>query len=117
MSNRKQPQIRNYSNGLTFEVGAEVSKIIAENYDKLWQKYVTDKSTLNMCQTTEDIFQNTLLKVMQELTSLDEESVLDYIDWRFNLVKFQTVMDNKELHKYQNYLEDANTEKARKTEE
>ena len=35
MSNRKQPQIRNSSNGLTFEVGAEVSKIIAENYDKL----------------------------------------------------------------------------------
>jgi len=25
-------------------------------------------------------------------------------------------MDNKELHKYQNYLEDANTEKARETE-
>jgi len=25
-------------------------------------------------------------------------------------------MDNKELHKYQNYLEDANTEKATETE-
>ena len=35
MRKRKQPQKRNYSNGLTFEVGAEVSKIIAENYDKL----------------------------------------------------------------------------------
>jgi len=33
-----------------------------------------------MCQTTEDIFQNTLLKVMQELSAIDEESVLDYID-------------------------------------
>jgi hypothetical protein len=31
--------------------------------------------------------------------------------------KFQTVMDNKELHKYQNYLEDANTKEASKTEE
>ncbi len=33
-----------------------------------------------MCQTTEDIFHNTLLKIMQELTSFDEKSVLDYID-------------------------------------
>ncbi len=70
-----------------------------------------------MCQTSEDIFHNTLIKVMEELSEIDEKQVLDYIDYRLKMVNFQIKQDQKELYKHQIYLEDANTEESKETEE
>lgn len=52
-----------------------------------------------MSQTTEDIFHNTLLKVMDELSEITEQMVLDQIDYRFKMIHFQTIQDQKSTHK------------------
>lgn len=70
-----------------------------------------------MCQTSEDIFHTTLLKVMEELAELDEKQVLEYIDYKLKMVNFQIKQDQKELYKHQIYLEDANDQQAEETED
>ncbi len=70
-----------------------------------------------MCQTSEDIFHNTLIKVMEELSEIDEIQVLNYIDYRLKMVNFQIKQDQKELYKHQIYLEDANTKESPSTTE
>lgn len=70
-----------------------------------------------MSQNSEDIFHNTLLKVMEELSAIDEKQVLNYIDYRLNMINFETKQHQKELYKHQIYLEDANTEQGKETEE
>lgn len=91
-------------------IKAGVAEIIANNYTKLWSKYVKNISNLNMCQTSEDIFHNTLLKVMEDLSGIEEKQVLDYIDYKLKMMKFEVTQRQKELYKHQTYLEDANTE-------
>lgn len=70
-----------------------------------------------MCQTSEDIFQNTLLKVMEDLSSVEETNVLDYIDYKIKMVNFQIKQDQKSLYKHQIYLEDAYIKESTETEE
>jgi len=109
------PKNRNLKTNL-ITINAEVSNIISKNYTKLWDKYVKDKERLSMCQTSEDIFHNTLLKVMEELSELDEKQVLEYIDYKLKMVNFQIKQDQKELYKHQIYLEDADNQQAPETE-
>ena len=110
------PKNRNLKTNL-ITINAEVSNIISKNYTKLWDKYVKDKERLSMCQTSEDIFHNTLLKVMEELSELDEKQVLEYIDYKLKMVNFQIKQDQKELYKHQIYLEDADNQQAPETED
>lgn len=69
-----------------------------------------------MSQTSEDIFHNTLLKVMEELSEIDESSLINYISYRLKMINFQTKQDQKELYKHQIYLEDAISQKSYQTE-
>lgn len=109
------PRIR-YVTSKSTTINVEVSNIISKNYTILWDKYVKDKEKLSMCQTSEDIFHTTLLKVMEELAELDEKQVLEYIDYKLKMVNFQIKQDQKELYKHQIYLEDANNQQAPETE-
>lgn len=110
------PKIRNLKSKST-TLNAEVSNIISKNYNTLWDKYVKDKERLSMCQTSEDVFHTTLLKVMEELAELDEKQVLEYIDYKLKMVNFQIKQDQKELYKHQIYLEDANDQSTPETED
>lgn len=98
-------------------IKAGVSEIISKNYSYMWSKYVKDKSSLSMCQTTEDIFHSTLLKVMEDLSEIEESKVLEYIDYKLKMINFQIKQNQKELYKHQTYLEDALFEKTSETEE
>ena len=69
-----------------------------------------------MCQNSEDIFHTTLLKVMEDLSEIDEKQVLEYIDYKLKMVNFQIKQDQKDLYKLQIYLEDANAEQNPETE-
>ena len=109
------PKIRSVNSTPTI-INAEVSNIISRNYSKLWSKYVKDKERLSMCQNSEDVFHNTLLKVMEELAELDEKQVLEYIDYKLKMVNFQIKQDQKELYKHQIYLEDGIHKQAEQTE-
>jgi len=97
-------------------IKSEVSEIIANNYAALYTKYVKDKSNISMCQNSEDILHNTLLKVMVELSEIDERQVLEYIDYKIKMVNFQIKQDQKQLYKIQIYLENANSESTQKEE-
>jgi len=108
------PKIRNIKSKST-TLNTEVANIISKNYNNLWSKYVKDKEKLSMCQTSEYVFQTTLLKVLEELSEIDEKQVLEYIDYKLKLVDFQIKQDQKELYKHQMYLEDANDQQADQT--
>ena len=94
-------------------INTTVASVIAKNYDKLWDKYVSNTQHLQLSQTDEDIFHNTLLKVMEE-SEIIEDNILAYIDYKLNMVRYQTIMDNKQLKKI---ITNANTKEASKTEE
>ena len=66
-----------------------------------------------MCQTIEDIFHTTLLKVMEDLSEIEENNVLEYIDFKMKMIKFETVQHQKELYKHQIYFEDANPKQSK----
>lgn len=95
------------------EINTAVASVIAKYYDQLWDKYVSNTQHLQLSQTDEDIFHNTLLKVMEE-SEIIEDNILAYIDYKLNMVRYQTIMDNKQLKKI---ITNANTKEASKTEE
>lgn len=70
-----------------------------------------------MCQTSEDIFHNTLLKVMEELSDIDEKQILEYIDYKINMLNFQTKQDQIQLYKFIIYIENADFEQTSETEQ
>jgi len=112
---KSTPKIRNINTN-SVAIKSEVSEIIANNYAQLYTKYVIDRSKLSMCQNSEDIFHTTLLKVMEDLSEIDEKQVLEYIDFKLKMVNFQIKQDQKDLYKLQIYLEDANAEQNPETE-
>lgn len=101
------PKIRTYGSD-DIEIDEKVSLVINKHYELLYNKFVRDKSTLSMCQTSEDVFHNTLLKVMEELSVMTEDQILEYIDYRLKMIRFNTKQDQKELYKHQTYLDNAN---------
>ena len=109
------PKIRNLNTN-SVAIKSEVSEIIANNYNELYTKYVIERSKLSMCQNSEDILHTTLLKVMEDLSEIDEKQVLEYIDYKLKMVNFQIKQDQKDLYKLQIYLEDANAEQNPETE-
>lgn len=78
------------------QLKAEVAEVIANNYEHLRAKYVGNTTYLELSQTDEDIFHNTLLKVISEGI---EDNVLDQIEYRIKMLRYQTKMDNKQLKK------------------
>lgn len=79
-------------------INSTVAEVIANNYDRLRTKFVGNTTNLALSQTDEDIFHNTLLKVMEE-PDVIEDKILEHIEYRINMVRFQTKMDNKLLKK------------------
>lgn len=103
---KNAPKIRSLGSD-DFEIDKTVAQIIEKNYKKLRDKYVNDDTRLTMCQDSEDIFHNTLIKVMEDLSALSEDQILEYIDYKFKMINFQIKQDQKELYKHQTKLSDA----------
>lgn len=61
-------------------------------------KFVGNTANLELSQTDEDIFHNTLLRVMEE-SDIIKDKVLEHIEYRLNMIRFQTKMDHKLLKK------------------
>ena len=93
-----EPSKREYSqhkyNYPLNKVNLKIAKDISDNYNRLRSKYVGNKTNLQLSQTDEDIFHNTLLKVMSEGI---EDNVVKQIEYRFNMIKYQLKMDNIQL--------------------
>ena len=95
----------------TSEIKANVAKVIAENYNQLRSKFVGNTQYLQLSQIDEDLFHNTLLKVISEGI---EDNVLEQIEYRIKMLRFQLKMDNKQLKGI--YANSEQTEKARSEE-
>nr|DAD94591.1 MAG TPA: hypothetical protein [Siphoviridae sp. ctREU2] len=76
------------------EVKASIAKVISDNYNRLRSMYVGNTTNLQLSQTDEDIFHNTLLKVISDGI---EDNVLQQIEYRLKMVRYQLQMDNKQL--------------------
>ena len=92
----------------TSEIKANVAKVIAENYNQLRSKFVGNTQYLQLSQTDEDLFHNTLLKVISEGI---EDNILEQIEYRIKMLRFQLTMDNKQLKGI--YANSEQTEKAK----
>jgi len=79
-------------------VSSMVADIIAKNYYQLRSKFVKNPTNLYLSQSEEDIFHNTLIKVIEE-TDIIEDKILEHIKYRLKMVRYQTVMDNQQLKK------------------
>ena len=71
-----------------------IAKVIADNYNYLKAKFVGNTTHLQLSLTDEDIFHNTLLKVISENI---EGDILHQIEYRIKMIRFQLIMDNKQL--------------------
>ena len=91
-----------------------VASVIANNYESLYQKYVTNKGYLTLSQNDEDIFHETLLSIIED-PEVIENKILRYIDDKIKIMKFRNTMDNK-LHK-KIFTDAINTEAEKDTEE
>lgn len=78
-------------------INSMVASVIANNYDELYQKYVSNKDQLTLSQTDEDLFHETLLMVIED-SDIIEDKILSYIDDKMKMIKFRNTMDNK-LHR------------------
>ena len=76
------------------EVKSSIAKVISNNYNRLRSKFVGNTTNLQLSQTDEDIFHNTLLKVISDGI---EDNVLQQIEYRLKMVRYQLQMDNKQL--------------------
>lgn len=79
-------------------INSTVANVIANNYYRLRTKFVGNTTTLELSQTNEDIFHNTLLKVMEE-PDVIEDKILEHIEYRLNMIRYQIKMDNRLLKK------------------
>ena len=93
------------------QMKANVAKVIAENYNQLRSQIVGNTQYLQLSQTDEDLFHNTLLKVISEGI---EDNILEQIEYRIKMLRFQLKMDNKQLKGI--YANSEQTEKAKSEE-
>ena len=77
------------------EIKANIAKVIADNYIYLRSKFVGNTINLYLSQTDEDIFHNTLLKVISD--GIEEDNILKQIEYRINTIRYQTKLDNYQL--------------------
>lgn len=78
------------------EIKPLIAKDISDNYNRLRSKFIGNTTNLQLSQTDEDIFHNTLLKVISEGI---EDGILDQIEYRIKMLRYQTKMDHKQLKK------------------
>ena len=76
------------------EIKPSIAKDISDNYNRLRSKFIGNTTNLQLSQTDEDIFHNTLLKVISDGI---EDNVVKQIEYRLKMVRYQLQMDNKQL--------------------
>lgn len=91
--------------------------MIARNYNRLKQLCSYHTSGLYCSKSYEDIFQDTILFVSQDekaSTLSSDKELIDYFCYRFRMIEYQAVNDNKQLKEipYADYLQTHKEEDA-----
>ena len=91
----------------------KVMSVIAHNYEKLKQLCGYRASGLYCSKSREDIFQDTVLFVSQDekAVSLPDKELIQYFCYRFRMIEYQSINDNKLLKEipYADYLQTPKT--------
>lgn len=87
---------------------------IAHNYDRLKQLCGYRATGLYCSKSYEDVFQDTVLLISQDekaTTLTTEEDLINYFCYRFRMIEFQAINDNKQLKEipYADYLQTSKT--------
>ncbi|MBK5721364.1 hypothetical protein JGH11_10815 [Dysgonomonas sp. Marseille-P4677] len=77
-----------------------VSSIIAKHYDRLREEFNKGKEGNFGSMSFEDIFQETILYVIQDKTAfnLSEKEILDHFKYRYKMIQYQIIQDSKLIY-------------------
>lgn len=94
----------------TGKADSKVMEVIARNYNLLMQLCNCHSQGLFCSKSYEDLFQDTVLFVSQDekASALStEKELIDYFCYRFRMIKYQAVNDNKQLKEipYADYIQ------------
>ena len=91
------------------KVNSHALQVIARNYDMLRALCNSSDRGCYCSKSYEDIFQDTILYVIQDDSSigLDEEGIVKHFVYRYKMMEFQTISDDKMLKevKYAEYIQ------------
>lgn len=80
------------------KVDNRVMSVVARNYVKLRDLCISEVHGTYAGEDYEDIFQNTILYIVQDKDAsalLADEDIIKHFLYRFNMIKYQTIQDNK----------------------
>ena len=94
----------------TGKVNKKALDVIAKNYNRLYAMCNISDRGCYCSKSYEDIFQETILYVVHDkesFTKQTEKELIDYFLYKFKMIEFQTINDNKMLKevKYAEYLQ------------
>lgn len=91
------------------KVNKKALDVISKNYSKLKELCNYNKRGCYCSKSYEDIFQDTILYVIHDDDSLNlnEEEIINHFVYRYNMIEFQTISDNKMMKevKYADYIQ------------
>lgn len=91
------------------KVNKKALDAISKNYSKLKELCNYNKRGCYCSKSYEDIFQDTILYVIHDDDSLNlnEEEIINHFVYRYNMIEFQTISDNKMMKevKYADYIQ------------
>lgn len=98
----------------TGKVNKKALDIIGKNYNKLRAKCNISDRGCYCSKSYEDIFQETILYVVHDKESFakqTEKELIEYFLYKFKMIEFQTINDDKMLKevKYAEYLQTKET--------
>ena len=93
---RKQyERARDYSK---LTANAKVAETLAAHYNELYNSLVMGSLVSYHGRCMDDIFSDTLMYVIhQEDAPLEEEELLSYFKYKFQMIKYQTIKDAQNL--------------------
>lgn len=92
------------------KVNKKALDAISKNYSKLKELCNYNKRGCYCSKSYEDIFQDTILFVVHDSGAVDlvtDEEIINHFLYRYKMVEFQTINDNKMLKevKYADYIQ------------
>ena len=92
------------------KMGVNMSVVIGKNYLKLRSLCCVEFDTFHGSLSREDIFQDTVLYVIQDVEASlleSEEDIIKHFCYRYKMIAFQIIQDSKQLREipYADYLQ------------
>lgn len=83
---------------------SRVADVIAKNYAELRQEFVKKEYGNYSSMSYEDIFQETVLFVIQDKKAFDlsDDEIIQHFKFRYNMIRFRIIQESKKTTIYAN---------------